>query len=1472
MECPKCNSKNLKVVDKRASVDGTNRRRRECEECGTRFTTYEAIELENKYNKITQVKKRDGTIVLFDSKRITDAIFKAARAVGGHDRKTAEKLTEEVVELLNKKNDGEIPTIENIQDLVEKVLIESGHAKVAKAYILYRDSRKKVRDKDAVFLEIGKTMDEYLGRSDWRVNENSNSGFSIGGLILYISGKMTANYWLNNIYPKEVKESHMNGDIHIHDLSMFTGYCAGWSLKQLLEEGFGGVPGQLKTKPPKHFDTVIGQMINFLGTMQNEWAGAQALSSFDTYLAPFIKKDNLDYKFVKQKMQNLLFNLATPSRWGTQCVTTDTEALTDKGWKKYNEIKNEKIATFNIKTKKIEYLKPSRVLSYKFDGYLINLKNRSQDQLVTPDHKVVRKVFNSNKYELIEADKLMKYKTPIQIPVGAEINNKKEIDDNLVKLFAWLVSEGCFSDGKRNRVYIFQSKKHKQYCNEIRNVLKKLKFKWDEGEKTSGFGSKFKTIRFRLNQDSSRKVRKYLNNKKIPDLIRTLSVRQIKLFIDTYIKGDGHKSSNGRMRIYTKNEDVRDSLQELCALSGFSTTILKRKNGVYTINLIRNKVANITSITKKKYKGKVWCPTTKNGTFVARRNGKVFITGNTPFINLTFDWVVPEDMKNQKAIVAGKEQDFTYGDCQKEMDVVNKAFIECMTEGDASGRVFTFPIPTYNITRDFNWDSENADLLFEMTAKYGIPYFQNFVNSDLKPTDVRSMCCRLQLDLRKLRKKTGGLFGSGENTGSIGVVTINLPRIGYLTKTKEEFFEKLGDLLDIGKISLEIKRNIIQKQMDAGLLPYTKRYLESLKHHFSTIGLNGMNEACLNFLNKDIGTEDGKEFAGEVLDFMRVKISGYQEETGNIYNLEATPAEGTSYRFAKMDKEKYPNIITAGDEEPYYTNSSLLPVGFTDDIFEVLDHQDSLQTKYTGGCIEKGNKVLTNKGLLNIEYLVKNFKELKPIKALSHNPKKGISEWDEIVDAMSIDVKERNKIRIKGERNLDITTSDWHPFFVSEKIKINPSCPICRKKVKNKKAFAAHLRHYKKCRNKYKKISKYETVEKRADNLKVGDYILQNSNNLYPDKLTKLNKDIMWLIGFFIGDGCISKFIDNRGGNRLKKYRISFHSEHTMALDKVRRILLKYFGVKANIIKNDKRSEKLRGIFTSKRNVCEFFFKYGFISGKKVYKVNIPKKVKENLNKINMFSLLSGLADSDGHISKRDGNFEYYTVSSQLADDILEMCSCAGIMINKKEKVTKRKNEVNIYRLKIPSYQMTKMKNKLDITVNLLRIKENLSNRKKRHFPIIRTKEISKVGVKDNQFYDLTTKNNHNYLAGKNSLVFIHNTVVHGFLGERILDAESCKALVKKIAYNYRLPYYTISPTFSVCMDHGYINGEVAECPKCGKVTEVYSRVVGYLRPVSYWNKGKKEEYKGRKVFNPKHFDKEIKPHVIMKPLTNVTN
>ena len=593
------------------------------------------------------VKKRDGKIIDFDITKIENAISMAFDAVGkSYSKEIIELLALRVTACFSDKVIKDIVTVEDIQDSVEVTLIQASYVDVAKAYILYRKQHEKMRNIKSTILDYKDAVNNYLRINDWRVKENSTVTYSVGGLILSNSGAITANYWLSEIYDPEIEQAHRNADIHIHDLSMLTGYCAGWSLKQLIKEGLGGVPGKITSTPASHLSTLCNQMTNFLGIMQNEWAGAQAFSSFDTYLAPFVKADNLTYKEVKQCIQSFIYGVNTPSRWGTQA----------------------------------------------------------------------------------------------------------------------------------------------------------------------------------------------------------------------------------------------------------------------------------------------------------------------PFTNITLDWTVPNDLAELNAIVGGKEQDFKYKDCVKEMEMVNKAFIEIMIEGDANGRGFQYPIPTYSITRDFDWSpTENNKLLFEMTAKYGTPYFSNYINSDMEPSDVRSMCCRLRLDLRELRKKSGGFFGSGESTGSVGVVTINMPRIAYLSKTEEEFYDRLEKMMNVAARSLKIKRNVITKLLNEGLYPYTKRYLGSFDNHFSTIGLVGMNEACLNakWLKKDLTNKEAQEFTKNVLNFMREKLSDYQEEYGDLYNLEATPAESTSYRLAKHDRKKFPNIITATEKgnTPYYTNSSHLPVGFTEDIFEALDIQDELQTLYTSGTV-----------------------------------------------------------------------------------------------------------------------------------------------------------------------------------------------------------------------------------------------------------------------------------------------------------------------------------------------------------------------------------------------------------------------------------------------------------------------------------------------------------------------------------------
>ena len=592
------------------------------------------------------VVKRDGKVVEFDLEKIKHAIMLAFDACDKqYHPDTIDFLVLKVTsDFESKIQDGRI-SVENIQDSVETVLIKAGYDDVAKAYILYRKQREKLRNISKTTLDYKTIVDNYLQINDWRVKENSTVTYSVGGLILSNSGAITANYWLSEVYDDEIGNAHRNADIHIHDLSMLTGYCAGWSLKQLIQEGLGGVPGKITSSPATHLSTLCNQMVNFLGIMQNEWAGAQAFSSFDTYLAPFVKADNLSYKEVKQCIQSFVYGVNTPSRWGTQ----------------------------------------------------------------------------------------------------------------------------------------------------------------------------------------------------------------------------------------------------------------------------------------------------------------------SPFTNITLDWTVPNDLAELNAIVGGKELDFKYKDCKKEMDMINKAFIEIMIEGDANGRGFQYPIPTYSITRSFDWsETENNKLLFEMTAKYGTPYFSNYINSDMEPSDVRSMCCRLRLDLRELRKKSGGFFGSGESTGSVGVVTINMPRIAYLAKDKEDFFKRLDKLMDISARSLKVKRTVITKLLENGLYPYTKRYLGTFANHFSTIGLVGMNEVGLNanWLRKDMTHKETQDFSAEVLNHMRERLSDYQEEYGDLYNLEATPAESTSYRLAKHDKKYYPDIITANENgTPYYTNSSHLPVGFSEDIFSALDIQDNLQTLYTSGTV-----------------------------------------------------------------------------------------------------------------------------------------------------------------------------------------------------------------------------------------------------------------------------------------------------------------------------------------------------------------------------------------------------------------------------------------------------------------------------------------------------------------------------------------
>lgn len=807
---------------------------------------------------------------------------------------------------------------------------------------------------------IKETVDGYLQENDWRVQENSNVGFSIGGLMLHSSGAIAANYWLNEVYPERIRDAHKNATMHIHDLSMLSPYCAGWSIRQLILEGLGGVPDKITSAPARHLNTLMQQIVNFLGITQNEWVGAQALSSFDTFIAPFVKKDNLSDKEIRQCMQTFVFGINTPSRWG--CVDEATKVLTVNGFKAYNEL-NEGDMIYTWKDGNLNVMPVKKVIIKKNEsGKMHVYSGRNYLQQVTDYHRCLIRKFNSRDTELKTSKEIFGVKTPYSFPAmfdGSLLEGISLTDDE-IRLSAMLYTDGCldYRNGALHHVKLHKSKRRWKDSG-IENVLNNIPVKFTITDARRGsFGSTMRTISF---LGESRSYLKNLIGQKStihPNFFR-MNQRQARLFLKTWALFDGDEN---KMLLQCDNETIVEQIQHIAVLAGWTSHLVFKKlvSGKETTYVKIKQIRDVKPSNRYEvdYNGIVWCPNTDDGTAVFMKEGNVFISGNSqaPFSNITLDWVCPSDLKDMPAIVGGEYQDFTYGDCQSEMDRVNRIFMEVMLEGDANGRGYQYPIPTYNITKEFDWEHPNCELLFSMTAKYGTPYFSNFVNSDLNPEDIRSMCCRLSLDKRELRKRGGGLFGSDEFTGSIGVVTINLPQLAYSSKYEEDkllaFESKICEVMELAKESLEIKRNKLNEWFDAGMYPYTKRYLTmKFKNHFNTIGLVGMNEACLNLIGKDLTTKEGHKLAENVLNFMRDKLLQFQQETGNLYNLEATPAESTSYRLAMHDKKNFPDIITSGEDVPYYTNSSQLPVGYTENLVEALDMQEPLQTKYTGGTV-----------------------------------------------------------------------------------------------------------------------------------------------------------------------------------------------------------------------------------------------------------------------------------------------------------------------------------------------------------------------------------------------------------------------------------------------------------------------------------------------------------------------------------------
>lgn len=1250
---------------------------------------------------IKYIEKRDGSIAKFNPKNIYNAVYQSAKSC--NEFVDVDNVVRLVTERLEKRNQPTI-NIEIVQDEVEFVLMGLGYFKVAKSYITYRNMRDAQRNLSLGNINAESSVEEYLSRADWRVNANANQGYSLGGMILNVAGKVTANYWLNKIYPKEIGQAHRNGDIHIHDLDMLSIYCCGWSLKNVLREGMNGIAGKIESNPPKHLSSALNQALNHLCCCQNEAAGAQAYSSFDTYMAPYIRIDNLSYKEVKQHLQEFIYNLNVPSRWG--CVPTSTEVLTTDGWKdSYTLSMKDKVYSINKRgelclstIKRIIHKKNAskKLIAFRNDHY-------NYEQLVTPEHRVLVGRTQLSKLDDLKIKRAENISGITNLPVAFtnSIIEDSSPSNEEVMMAAALYCDGSWYYKEKvdtPRVFYFKSP-NRQKDSWFEKLCKKLGVVYKKKKVIGDFGSTVNKYVF--HSDSARKLTKLVGRKtRIDEKFLNMNREKSQLFLDTWMAHDGQEEKH---ILQFDTLAIAKGLQHIAVNACKTSSIVKIHKSQY-VKLRGVEMLGVKQIQQIDYDGEVWCPSLTMGTAIFRdKNGGVFISGQTqtPFTNLTFDWVCPEDLKKEKPVVGGKECDFFYGDLQKEMDMINKAYIEIMLEGDKNGRVFTFPIPTYNMTKEFDWDSENSTLLFEMTAKYGLPYFQNFINSELKPNMIRSMCCRLQLDLRELLKRGNGLFGSAEQTGcydeetevltrqgwkfwkdvtmedefctlsrsrkieyqrpirlfkkkysgkmihfntrnldlkvtpnhnmlienqkgelsliradkyafsskiyhngipkrgiwvgkkqdlfelkgiegtkysfgheypytspdrtfdtkdwmaflgiflsegwyskiknrnkdylfiisqkkphvrkqikelfkrmgihynekivkngfgvhcktlhsylkqfglqkvrfiprevleldkeyleilyhwlmlgdgsvskngqetyytcskqlasdvqeliiklgygsrittkdklyhgkinriyevskhvksdkywiqthkkievedycgkiycaevpnhtlivrrngkatwcgnSIGVVTINCARLGYLFKgDKESLYNRLDYLMDLARNSLELKRKTLKQNMDRGLYPYIKRWLGTLRNHFSTIGVNGINEMIRNFTNdkEDITTEKGHAFAVEFLDHVRAKLLSYQSEQGTMYNLEATPAEGTTYRFAKEDKKRFPDIIQAGTpSNPYYTNSSQLPVGYTDDPFEALELQDDLQRKYSGGTV-----------------------------------------------------------------------------------------------------------------------------------------------------------------------------------------------------------------------------------------------------------------------------------------------------------------------------------------------------------------------------------------------------------------------------------------------------------------------------------------------------------------------------------------
>jgi len=1966
--------------------------------------------------KITQVKKRDGRIVDFKPEKIEKAIKKALIASKQGNGEISKELTKEVIDLLQKRFENKIPSVEDIQDIVEEVLILADYPKAAKAYILYREQHRRIREIKKSNEEAVEMVDQYLQESDWEVRENSNMAYSLQGLNNYVTSAVIKRYWLNKIYPPEIRKSNESGDFHIHDLQVLGPYCVGWDLYDLLLRGFGGVFGKIESKPPKHLSAALGQIVNFFYTLQGEAAGAVALSSFDTLLSPFIYYDQLSYPQVKQEIQEFLFNCNVPTRVGFQCVSEDTEILTPEGWKNYEEIQiGDTIKTFNLKSNQIENQKVTSVFKKHYKGTMYRLQNRIQDQLISPKHRVVRKKFQQGGYILEPIEEVCKLKSPFIIPIVGKNNNKEaDISDEQIKLMAWIISEGTIEKPTKNRccyrVSIYQSKeKNRENYNEIIKLLRHFNLNYSEYQ-TSALGDN--VCRIRLDAESSKKIHQWFGTKEnvhfIPASLLNLNEKQSKLFLETYLKADGFEGC----KISTTDLELLDGLQIIIVNCGYGFTVLKRKptigkKDIYVLRIIKHQETYIQKVEKVNYKGIIWCPHTKNETIIARRKGKVFITGNTPFTNLTLDLKVPEHYKSQPVLVGGKFQDKTYGEFQEEVNMINRALAEVMIEGDAKGRPFTFPIPTYNITRDFDWKNSAYEPIWKMTAKYGIPYFANFINSDMKPEDVRSMClageeeilirnskkikrasiqeiaqnykkdefdeegwaeckkegglevlslnpenlklewspvkrflkivdrtgieiisedgkktlfslnhpvaiytpqgirmkwakevqkgdclltlkeaneevfskeyqkfedfildedlakilgyfvadgnylfesrkgyahfgeprglqftfktgdhknlglikslikkvfgvegkekqdpryntyylyiynteiarklytagfrkygrlpqvlfnspksvinsflnfhfkgdgyekrkeihlndlelsrdlvllysligqpvtyrlrkrsqviylqhlnspfkknnnwlnnpilaertpawttngkkipgfyksrmigfdtiekhgaqtvesskiknsdiyivrvksikkktfkelkefydleleknhlfihslgqisfncCRLRLSNKELYKRGGGLFGSNPLTGSLGVVTINLPRVAYLSKTQKEFFEKLSEVMDLAKDSLEIKRKTLENLTEKGLYPYSRHYLDSIKkmrgkywaNHFSTIGLVGMNEALLNFkqTKTNIGTKTGQEFAQKVLDFMRDRIVMYQEEDGGLYNLEATPAEGSLDPKEKiLISQSDPKLTEIGPLIDKYLEKNKENIQFIGNS-EVLKIPEG--EMFTYGFNRKNQKIKKYPVTALVRHLAHSMYEIntisgRKVKVTGQHSVFTLNSKGETEEVLVRNLKEKDLIAIPKKIEMEEVNQELNLIDIFKKASFKDKLYLVfplnfiEKLILNPAVKEWVLEYY----NLQWKDVKYFWKKNRVVPLSliydlgfnIKREVLESSKIFYRDTkntkpinvLISLNRAFGFVLGCLLAEGWVSErseFI-NTDKNLVQRFVLgaeevfgkgsvgfsSFKREKDKRKTRYTAVLSKIIGCLFEAIdfQGKSNTKKIPAFIFFSSKDCVAGVLEGFHLGdgyiyqnrkKNDYSVRLYTNSKELIEGLNLCLLKLGILAKIRQDKKSKYNSSWkdnYILSITGADNLkkyldlvlrkkltLENLHSSRETIFEAPKLIKSVMEKhslnpsqvgfskdsfnrNLRNNKISLQYLKKITDKLSTLVNdkVVSQLQVLINSNLYWDKIVKIRKIDTPQYVYDLEVDVPGDQVNNFLGGE-GLVCLHNTSYrlalkdkqrypdiitagteekpyytnssqlpvnftddlfealklqdnlqtkytggtsfHAFLGEQISDFDQVPRMIKRVFENFRLPYFTLTPTFSICPVHGYISGEHFICPKCviEQPCEVYSRIVGYLRPVQQWNEGKKQEFKERKEF-----------------------